>query len=189
MIEYIDANGDVVLLIGEAKSLLVSSKILSVASPVFAAMLSPHFREGSSLSSTCPTEITLFDDPIAVSTIANILHFRNNLVLVDTFEELFNIAIVADKYDLALALGPWRHVWLGRIPGCIVDKSREIFIRYVFNDPDGFEKVTKQVIIWGKGEDVCEVLPGWVMGMFGSSYYVKSFSATQVTDNPPPQVV
>lgn len=46
-------------------------------------------------------------------------------------------------------------------------ESREIFIRYVFKDPDGFEKVTKQAIIWGEGaEDVCEALPDWVAGMF-----------------------
>ncbi|KAL0633411.1 hypothetical protein Q9L58_007724 [Maublancomyces gigas] len=172
---YIDTNGDVVLLIGEATSLVVSSKVLSVASPVFAAMLSPHFREGSSLSSTCPTQIPLPDDPpVAVTTIVNILHFRNDSVWVCTFEELFDIALVADKYDLALALGPWRHVWLMRIPDYIVDvdgcpgqdsnrESREIFIRYVFKDPDGFEKVTKQAIIWGEGaEDVCEALPDWV---------------------------
>ena len=41
----IDPNGDVVLILN-GKKLLVSSKILSMASRVFAAMFSSQFREG-----------------------------------------------------------------------------------------------------------------------------------------------
>jgi hypothetical protein len=45
----IDPAGDIILRTGE-KSLLVSSKILAVASPVFKAMFGPHFKEGEALS-------------------------------------------------------------------------------------------------------------------------------------------
>jgi hypothetical protein len=45
----LDPSGDVVLMLGET-SLRVSSKVLSVASPVFRAMFGPHFQEGESLS-------------------------------------------------------------------------------------------------------------------------------------------
>ena len=45
----IDPAGDIILRTGE-KSILVSSKILTVASPVFQAMFGPHFKEGEALS-------------------------------------------------------------------------------------------------------------------------------------------
>lgn len=45
----IDPSGDVALVLGET-SLRVSSKVLSVASPVFRAMFGPYFQEGESLS-------------------------------------------------------------------------------------------------------------------------------------------
>jgi BTB/POZ domain len=45
----IDSSGDVILKLGKS-SLKVSSKVLSVASPVFRAMFGPHFQEGESLS-------------------------------------------------------------------------------------------------------------------------------------------
>jgi hypothetical protein len=44
----LDHSGDVILKIGDA-SLLVSSKVLSVASSVFRAMFGPHFQEGDAL--------------------------------------------------------------------------------------------------------------------------------------------
>lgn len=194
MAEYIDTNGDVILLLEEDTSLLVSSKVLSIASPVFAAMLSPNFREGSSLSSTCLTEIPLPDDPhLAVTVIAYILHFRNDLVYMNSFDQLFDIALMADKYDLALALGPWRHVWLMRIPDYAVDvkgtlqdedrESREIFIRYAFKDSDGFEEMTKQAVIWWEGtEDVCKELPDWVPGMFLLVFFLFCLFSASVTE-------
>jgi hypothetical protein len=48
----IDPDGDVLLQVGSSEPkahLLVSSKVLSLASPVFAVMLSPQFKEGISL--------------------------------------------------------------------------------------------------------------------------------------------
>jgi hypothetical protein len=45
----LDNAGDVILQLGEV-SLRVSSKVLSVASPVFRVMFSPHFLEGETLS-------------------------------------------------------------------------------------------------------------------------------------------
>ncbi len=49
----IDRTGDVLLLIGPSEeshvSLLVSSKVPSLASPVFEVMFGPHFKEGNAL--------------------------------------------------------------------------------------------------------------------------------------------
>ena len=48
-ITKIDPNGDLILEVGD-RSLLVSSKVLSIASPVFRTMLGPNFKEGENLS-------------------------------------------------------------------------------------------------------------------------------------------
>ena len=45
----LDSSGDAILKLGET-SIRVSSKVLSVASPVFRAMFRPHFQEGEALS-------------------------------------------------------------------------------------------------------------------------------------------
>lgn len=174
MTELIDPNGDVVLLFtGDSPRLLVSSKTLSLASPVFAAMFSPRFREGRSLSTANPTVVSLPDDPpLAMETIARILHFRHELVSTGEFDDLFDIALVADKYDLANSLGPWRQVWLRHLPKQHEDFSerrlyREIFIRYVFRDRLGFSELTEEAILRGNGvtEEECEVLPDRITGM------------------------
>src|SRR5277367_6787997 len=80
----IDPAGDVLLQVGSSEPkayLLVSSKVFSLASPVFAAMLSPQFKEGNSLSSGNGCEITLpEDDPEAMTLLCNCLHFRTDQI-------------------------------------------------------------------------------------------------------------
>lgn len=141
-------------------------------------MFSPRFREGASLNSDSPTQIELPDDPpSAIETICNILHFRHDLVHADLgFDALVNIALVADKYDLSNALGPWREVWLRRLPvmSMGVDgrperdgrEGREIFVRYVFGDKEGFEVTTRTAILWGDAMEGwgCEALPERITG-------------------------
>ncbi len=53
--------GDVILEAGE-KSLLISSKILSVASPVFRAMFGPYFQEGDALARRYVERKTLINE-------------------------------------------------------------------------------------------------------------------------------
>ena len=62
--EDIDPHGDVILIVGQDKKRLrVSAMMLFAASPVFKALLGPHFREGQRpRSASNPTEITLPDD-------------------------------------------------------------------------------------------------------------------------------
>lgn len=176
MTQVIDPDGDVALLLSPnllPLRLIVSSKILSLASPVFAAMFSPNFREGRSLSSACPTEIPLPDDPpAAIEAIANILHFRHKLVSAVEFDSILDLALVADKYDLVNALGPWCQVWLGYLvsPDGDLDKcclGRNIFIRYMFRDRVGFECLTKRAILWGDEQmaDDFEILPDGITGI------------------------
>ena len=115
----IDPEGDVVLLVGDTMAkarLLVSSKVLRLASSVFAAMLGPHFLEGDSLVSGRGCEIELpEDDPDAMTLICNCIHFRGNAVPSKVaFTTLKAFAILSDRYDFTKALSSWSALWLRR---------------------------------------------------------------------------
>lgn len=176
MLQCIDPQGDVVINTStEGFSLLVSSKILSVASPVFAAMFSPHFREGCSLAtSSAPITIDLLEDaPAALENICNVLHFKHDLVTEEMyFHELLEIAIVADKYDLVKSLGPWRDKWLNIVLPEYRSRDgggwqREIFLMYVFGQASEFRSYTSMEITWSEPcVDVFEPLPDRIMGLW-----------------------
>ena len=59
-----DPEGDIILVLGDV-GLQVSSKVLSLASPVFKAMFGPHFAEGQGqASSTKIRRVKLHDDDV-----------------------------------------------------------------------------------------------------------------------------
>ena len=95
----IDDQGDVIL-VASSTRLRVSSNVLRLASPVFRAMLEPgRFLEGQTYrDSDDPLTVQLEDDdPIALTTLCKILHFKRvelscNVKLLVTFAE------VCDKY-------------------------------------------------------------------------------------------
>ena len=112
----VDPHGDVLLLLGPSKnvSLRVSSKALTLASPVFAAMFSPRFSEGQPLSSS--TEVRSVplpeDDPEAMTQICYAIHFYATVPRTISMSLLEDIASLCDKYDLTVALAAWSELWL-----------------------------------------------------------------------------
>ena len=145
-----DKNGDVLFELGKDDTtephLLVSSKVLSLASPVFAAMFTHGFREGENLSSSSPRLIPLpDDDPAALTLLCKILHFRT-ADIPTTLEvvALANIAILCDKYDCANCVRPWSMLWLPQLlPRAGDDGFRKLlFITYALDLPDAFSEVT-----------------------------------------------
>jgi hypothetical protein len=73
------------------QNLIVSSKVLSIASPVFKAMLSDKFKGGREFAATKqpsnPYTLTLHDDDIeAAILLCKILHFNLNLAETPTPE-------------------------------------------------------------------------------------------------------
>ena len=99
-----------IVLISDFKRMLVSSYMLSHASPVFKAMLSPKYQEETELnnSSTSTLEVALpDDDPESISLMCHILHTRNNSVPnYLKLSKILDLARVVDKYDCCEALGP-----------------------------------------------------------------------------------
>ena len=138
-----DPEGDLVLVIGSGenqKSIRASSKVLSLASPVLAAMFSPRrFSEGSALSSSNPPNIHLpEDDPEAVTVFCRLVHFREyqGNQKAPSFNELLNMALFCDKYDAGLALNPWCELWFPFQPGSEKDGDYRnmLALAYAFNN-------------------------------------------------------
>lgn len=114
-----DPNGDLILSIGvEEMPVRVSSKTLSLASPVLAAMLKPNFAEGQVLSNTKTNEVATIrlpdDDPEAMLWLCKAFHLKQTHSEV-SFPLLEKLAILCDKYDMSLALASWSEVWFSTI--------------------------------------------------------------------------
>lgn len=145
--ENADPNGDVILLVGREnpQSIRASSKILSLASPVFAAMLGPNFLEGSKLSSIQPYQLHLpEDDAEAIIWLCLILHYRRDIDDRVSFELLEKLALICDKYDCSSALSSWSKEWLHtanivlRFPPDQANYERLLYISYLFRAHESF---------------------------------------------------
>ena len=151
--------GDVILKIptaaGTAK-LRVSSHVLCTTSSVFRAMLGPgsRFKEASELrmrSAENPYELSLEDDyPCALVVILLALHCRDEKVPVNpTFKDLVELAIVCDKYDCRGGVLSWVDTWTAAWKPRMFESGYEewLFVAWVFGIKEGFDKLSKQVIL------------------------------------------
>ena len=97
----IDPEGDVILICGEIE-FQVSSKVLSLASPVFTALFGPCFAEGQPTSSK-PSRIQLPDDDAeSMRFMCAVLHHKCASAKGIGLERLEKLAVVTDKYDVCI---------------------------------------------------------------------------------------
>lgn len=120
-LEELDHDRDIVIVIGSRplatlRRFLVSSKILSLASPVFKKLFSSHFLEGALVATQTRPEIPLHeDDPTVMGIIFSFLHYQEPDIEVEVDAKMFaNIAVHCDKYDCVVAIRPWITVWFGK---------------------------------------------------------------------------
>ncbi|KAM7200741.1 hypothetical protein V8F33_003672 [Rhypophila sp. PSN 637] len=150
-------DGDIILVVGggtkETPSRLrVHSRFLAAASPVFTAMFSPNWAEGQGLSSVCPKEIELPEDsPKAMDTICCVLHHQNDRVpeSMDS-DDLFNIAVHADKYDLIRALKLLISLWLTTsnpiYTSGMIDDGYNLTTAFIIRDSKNFTRISVNLI-------------------------------------------
>ena len=105
----VDAAGDLTLRVGEnerQRTFIVSSKAMSLASPVWCQLLAPaRFYEQKHLH--------LADgDPEAFLILLRISHLQfSNVPLHVEYTLLVHLAVLCDKYEMAQLLFPWITPW------------------------------------------------------------------------------
>ncbi|KAH8659784.1 hypothetical protein BX600DRAFT_50630 [Xylariales sp. PMI_506] len=151
----------------EVRELLVSSKILTVASPVFRAMLHGHFSEGVSLQEAkasggaSPFVLELPDDDgEAMTLLCKLLHHAARDVPSRPDPELLeNLAIACDKYHCVSVLRfcgglwvrNWLHLWQSNPIATLDDICRLVVFCYVVDLEFEFAEVVWELLLSHQG--------------------------------------
>ncbi|KAL8709611.1 MAG: hypothetical protein Q9220_005703 [cf. Caloplaca sp. 1 TL-2023] len=165
--EAADTDGDVDFLLVPAKgsrnpsTIQVSSKVLSLASPVFKALFQPRFKEGLALSSSKATQIALLDDDAdAVTWLCHALHHHPDLDHEPELTICEQVAYLCDKYQCARAFLSWSRIWSLRwrnffdIHGSKKSNLlRMMCMAYAFNDQEQYWHSVRNVFRFGTSED------------------------------------
>jgi hypothetical protein len=121
--EVIAKRGDIILQLGKAepgntiRNILLSSMVLSLASPIFTTMFDGRFAEGQSLSPASPCVVPLpDDDPDSIILICKIIHIQTSQLQTKLTAIAFaNLAIVCNKYDCLDAVRAWSMIWVASL--------------------------------------------------------------------------
>lgn len=157
-ITQIDPEGDVILEVGKSKTgLLVASKVLSLASPVFEAMFKPHFKEGIQKRVRLKKPLTIplpEDDAEAFLLFCNVIHYRSHQIHEEPSPLcLGNLALICDKYQCASPMVAYGALWLKRYLRDVSqdDLCRLLFLAYVLDLPDRFEAISREILFVQEG--------------------------------------
>ncbi|KAF2016883.1 hypothetical protein BU24DRAFT_406978 [Aaosphaeria arxii CBS 175.79] len=140
--------GDVTLIVGERKRrVLVSSSMMRRASPVWRAMFSKNWIEGSASEVEFPD-----DNEDAMLLVLRIAHLHFSEIPAKGamwFGNLVQLAVVCDKYDLVGLVRPFvdLHGWVRTMEPHLLDKGREemLFVSWTFGYLDHFERLAKHL--------------------------------------------
>lgn len=162
----VDPDGDLILEIrqkrsdndepsesGNLKRLLVSSKILTISSPVFKARLCGPFLEGQlALSNVNPPVLPLpEDDPGAMEMLTRILHHSFTITDVLRIPGLCHMAMTSDKYGCNVVIKSWFHAYLFRRaksgPFGASELARLLSASYMLDDHEFFYRCTEIAIL------------------------------------------
>lgn len=154
----------------------VSSKILSLASPLFASLFPDPVAHANQY------QIILRDDvPETLGALLEICHFRRTYPLPHApLQGLYSLAVLSQKYAIAAPLVPWISIWAEPLHALDkLDFSQEyclgkwLTVACVYNQGPLFQKITKQAIIASTAESL-EVSKRWdspfndIIGLFDS---------------------
>ncbi|KAI1078741.1 hypothetical protein F5B20DRAFT_582091 [Whalleya microplaca] len=171
----IDANGDLLLQVGgdkcflsssgtketytDAMEFLVDSKALSRASRVFMKMLYGNFAESKKahLSHDKSWRVMLPDDNVkAMTTLLHIMHCQFDEVPTPTdpisLENMYQIAVLTDKYDCTRLIRPWAKSWLAKtathLPNATITILERIsWVAWEYGDRLLFETTARRLVL------------------------------------------
>ena len=85
-----------------------------------------------------------------MAIITKIMHLQSDVVPSTlTFKQLYQVAVLCDKYDLKRCLGPWASIWATPYLDCYARQGYEelLFMSIVFRYDGLFKEVTRHIII------------------------------------------
>ncbi|KAF2135471.1 uncharacterized protein K452DRAFT_239296 [Aplosporella prunicola CBS 121167] len=152
----IDPHGDLILQV-EDECISVSSKVLSLVSPVFEAMMKPNFKEGIELQTVKSTQSTISlheDDIEALIIFCKVIHHRaHEIPQVPSPSCLEKLAYICDKYQCTGSMRAYGTLWLQRnfqeIPS--EDLNRLLLFAYVLDLSKSFSVISAEVLSRQKG--------------------------------------
>jgi BTB/POZ domain len=132
----------------------VSSKHLTLVSPVFKSLLKGGFLEAQALSSAGTAEVSLpDDDPQALEILLNIIHGRSKKVPLEvSVAKLTELAILVDKYGLHEVSQMYSAAWIDSLKESLPTEFTEELLQWmwvsrVFSKPECFAKTTKIALL------------------------------------------
>ncbi|KAI4708106.1 uncharacterized protein J4E92_006292 [Alternaria infectoria] len=154
--EVVAKRGDVILQSGQdgvgegVRKILVSSVVLGLASPVFAAMFDGRFSEGQNLSPASPRTVPLpDDDPESITMICKIAHMQTSeLPLKLAATVLSKIALLCNKYDCANVVRSWAIIWIGALLEDFeaADFEKMLLATHLLELPREFFRVSQRLV-------------------------------------------
>ncbi|KAG5771278.1 hypothetical protein H9Q72_002100 [Fusarium xylarioides] len=148
--EILTPSGDVVLVVGhEGMRLQIASEFLTLASPVFDAMLNLKFSEGIKLHERdkSPVDIKLpEDDGLATAQALKTLHGSYPEMLLLTPDQIQKVSIVVDKYDMSARFAMAGTVWMDCDPINLEDAWKLMTASYWLDHQVGFRRMSEYVI-------------------------------------------
>ena len=130
------------------------------------------------------------DNPDALLILLNAAHLRYAQVTATLeFQELYDVAVLCDKYDAAQLVQPWIKHWARHITQTSLSEvgwdrvEKSLFIAWTFGDGESFGLLSRRIImtlqhyetgglkIVPKGQVSEEVLPPFLYGKFMRSQY------------------
>lgn len=169
--QTVDSNelsGDDVAPPVKAVDMLVSSKHLSLASPVFKAMLRGSFQESQILRELGMVDIPLpDDDPVHFEILLNIIHgYPKKVPTKVDLVTMTGLAILVDKYQMADVVYMYKTLWIQELKSDLpkVFTTNQamlswLTVAWVFQLSDEFTQITK--LAGQSCSGILEIPPGW----------------------------
>ncbi|MCJ1451270.1 hypothetical protein MMC28_001606 [Mycoblastus sanguinarius] len=146
---YVDSSGNLRLDVGaNQRVFFVSSSAMCLASPVWRAMFNPqgHFLEAHSVEQKASFPE---DDPTAFLLLLQIAHLQfSKIPKVLRTKQLFDIAVLCDKYDTVGLVRLWLQNWISNAQSTESEPGFEgewLMIAWTFGKQDLFQRIMSRL--------------------------------------------
>ena len=148
----IEPTGNLWITVANEKKLLVSAKHLCFADSTFRNVLDSHCKEWQQeFTVVSPGQLDFpDDDPSAMETLVRLLHYDKTVTPQSLFpNQLLNLRLLADKYNLTRAIAPLVWVIKGRFfKGYKGAADISLLIAaYVLRDRTEFREISHHIVI------------------------------------------